>query len=730
MKYNKLYTISAALGILAVSQSATAADPIVNDIEPYTVSDLKSPKAFTFVDGQRYACLSDDGRTIDFFDAAKGTKLETTFDVANTRETQLGSISGFRFSDNMTKILVWTDVTPVYRRSFKAKYYVYDIRSRVLRPLSTEFDFTQVPVFSPDARMVAFVHDADIYIKKLDFNTQIAVTTDGEPGKILNGVTDWVYEEEFVKTSLMAFSPDNTTLCFVKSNETEVPAYTLPQYGTQCSGQDQYRIYPGTMTYKYPAAGYTNSTADLYCYEISNRKVKEIPLADKNIEYIPRLDFGPNSETLLVTTLNRDQNRMEIYSVNPRTTLSTSLLVEQSEAWVLPETYEDMTVVSDGIVIMSGRTGHVHLYKYAFNGTLTRTITSGDFDVTDFYGFDARGTAYYQSATPTPIDRAVCSIDLKGLVTRLSPDGGGTAKAHFAPGCTTAMLSYSNVKTPDCHSIIDAKGRTVRAIEDNAEAKARWANMPEREFVKVPGDNGLQFNAYVIKPADFDPLRRYPVVVYQYSGPGSQEVLNKWSVSWQQYFASKGYVVFCMDGRGTGCRGTEFMYSVYKNLGHYETIDQLAGARWLAAQSWVDSKRIGIHGWSYGGYETLMCLQAANSPFAAGVAVAPVTDWRLYDSIYTERYMLTPQQNEDGYLVSAPLTSADNMNSRLLLMWGTADDNVHPANSLLYAGALQYNGILFDAMVFPDKNHSIYGCNARAVVYGNMFRFFENTLKK
>lgn len=722
-------TVASALTLASfVSVSARDnMDPMVRDLIPYTTNYVKSPHAFTYLDETRYAELSADGRTIDTYDIKTGNRLEIVLDLSHTRETNLEGIVGFRFSDDGSKILVWNTVESVYRRSFTAKYYIYEVRTRILRPVSADFDRVSCPVMSHNGRMVAFVHDNNIYLKKLDFNTQVEVTTDGSAGSIINGATDWTYEEEFQTTSMIAFSPDDNVLCYVKSNESQVPTYTLPLYAGQCDRDDQYALYPGSFSYKYPVAGERNSVVSVHAYEISNRKTKDLTFPDDKIEYIPRIDFGDTAERLLVTTLNRDQNRMEIYSINPRSGVSTSVFVEESKAWILPETYENLKIVKDGFVVMSPRSGWTHLYKYTFAGALSRTITKGDFDVTEYYGSDAAGNHYYQAAAPSATERTVCRIDAKGIVTTLSADKGWT-EARFTPGCTYAMTTYSNLTTPPVYSIVNARGKALRTLVSNDDVATGFASAPKKELITVPGNDGLTFNAYLIKPADFDASKKYPVVVYQYSGPGSQTVMNKWAVDWQNYYASQGYVVFCMDGRGTGARGADFMFAVYRNLGHFETIDQIAGANWLASQPWVDANRIGIHGWSYGGYETLMCLSAKNNPFKAGVAVAPVTDWRLYDTVYAERYMLTPQQNFDGYRTSAPLNLVDNFESRLLLMSGTADDNVHPANTYEYAAALQYRGVLFDMMMFPNKNHSIYGCNARAVVYANMLRYFKNNL--
>ena len=726
----KLHNIFVFAAALFATAPVNAADAVVKEIEPYVTKNINRPGDMVFVDASTFAMMSDDGKTIDTYDISSGKKIETIFDVGHTRENQIDQIKGYTFSNDFGKILVWNNVEYIYRRSFTANYYLYDRHSRVLSPLSEEFPRTQCPVFSPDSRMVAFVHDNNIYLKKLDYNTQVAVTTDGKKGEIINGATDWTYEEEFVSLSLMTFTDDNTSLCYIKSNETDVPTYNLLLYGGACEPKEQYALYPGVMSFKYPVAGQKNSAVTLHSYEISNRKTKQIDLPDANIEYIPRIDRQPSSDNVLVTTLNREQNRMEIYAVNPKTTLSTSIYVDKSDAWIIPDAYEKLKITPKGFYVMSTRSGWTHIYKYAFNGTLDKTVTQGDFDVTDFYGVDQNDNAYIQAAKPSPIDRTVYKVDAKNTLSALSNAAGGNASATFSPDMQYAVMCYSNVDTPPVYSLLNNKGKELRILAENSSLKNRLTETSKKEFVTVPGENGLNFNAYVVKPANFNPSQRYPVVVYQYSGPGSQTVLNKWDTSWENYFASKGIIVFCLDGRGTGGRGTSFMFPVYKKLGYYETIDQITGARWLASQPWVDGSRIGIHGWSYGGYETLMCLQADNSPYAAGVAIAPVTDWRFYDTVYSERYMSTPQQNFDGYNQSAPLRFTDKMRSQLLLMLGTADDNVHPANTYEYAASLQLKGTLFDMMVFPNKNHSIYGCNARAVVFGNMYRFFNNNLCK
>lgn len=731
LKYIAISTMALlpAMGSLAAQEHPGAG--IVREISRYVSPQNRAaqPAQFTYMpDGLSYAMLSDDGKRVEIFDIRSGEKKDVLVDLGHVREVQMPDMEGFIISPNASKVILYRDVQKIYRRSFTAEYYVYDVRSRILDRLSPTFTRASIPTFSPDSRVIAFVADNDIYLKKLDYNNQVRVTEDGAAGKIINGATDWTYEEEFSITNTFAWAPDNLTLCYLKFDEARVPLYTLPLYEGTCDPHKEYAQYPGLLSYKYPVAGQVNSIVSLHSYDIETRKIKDIPLPDKNIEYIPRIDYGPTPEQLMVSTLNRDQNRYDIYSVNPKSTVAKAIITEKSDAWIAPENYESISFDKDGIVMLSSRTGFTHLYKYNYAGVLTRTLTQGNFDVTAYYGADAAGNFYYQAAKNSPMDRGVYRIDRKNITTAITSETG-TNGASFSPNRDFAVFSYSDTKTPPRYTLSTAAGKSLRVLEDNAALASRYDGlMPPKEFIKVPSD-GLELNAWIIRPFDFDPTKKYPLVMVQYSGPGSQSVLNRWEMDWMYYFANKGFVVACVDGRGTGGRGNAFMHPVYKNLGHYETIDQINAAKYLATLPGIDGSRMGIHGWSYGGYETLMCVTDRDNPFAAAVSVAPVTDWRYYDTVYAERYMLTPQQNESGYNVSAPLSRAAQMSGNVLIMYGTADDNVHPANSLQFVSALQSAGLLCDMLVFPNMNHSIYGCNARAVVYANMFRYFRNNLQ-
>lgn len=715
----------------AATLTAAASAPEVNAVAPYVMpaNQPVSPRSFTYMpDGTSYAMLSADGKSIERFDIRTGDKLDVLLDVTTARETKLDGIEGFELSPDASKVLVWTASEPVYRRSFRAEYYVYEVRSRLMRPLSAQHPRQQSPLFSPDSRMVAFVADNNVHIAKLDYKSEVSVTEDGRRNAIINGVPDWVYEEEFTTTCSMVWAPDNQTLCYLKYNETDVPTYDMTTYEGSCRSQTQYALYPGTWSYKYPVAGEPNSRVSLHSYDIETRKIKDIALPDSRIEYIPRIGYAPGGTVLLAATLNRDQNHYEIYSVNPASTVVKSVYAEDSKTWISPASYEGLTLLPQGFVVNSWATGYNRLTMYSYTGAELRRLTTDDADVTDYYGCDAEGNHYYQQAAPTPMDRTVRRLDPKGRVTDISPAAGGSS-AQFSPGCRFMMLRHSSVSQAPVYTMCTSAGKALRTLEDNASYAAKYAGrISPREFFTMTSD-GNTLNGYMVKPAGFDPARKYPVVMFQYSGPGSQEVLNRWQVDWQEAFAREGYLVVCVDGRGTGGRGRAFCDIVYRNLGHYETIDQLAAARYVASLPYADAARIGIFGWSYGGYEALMAATAADNPYAAAVAVAPVTDWRYYDSVYAERYMLTPQQNEDGYNESAPVRRFTRLKCPLLMMYGTADDNVHPANTLEFVSRLQSAGILCDMLVFPNMNHSIYGCNARSVVYGNMLRWFNLNMK-
>ena len=727
MKLNLIFS-AAIIGVFAPLSFAAA--PTVSQVAPfvYPENQVASVPNFTYMpDGNSYLTLSPDHRSIVRFDTKSGNQIDVFLDLNNTRESRVDFIDGFTISADAAKVMVWQNSEHVYRRSFTAEYYIYDTHSRILRPISAEHPRQQSPIISPNGRMVAFVADNNIYIKKLDYNSEVAVTSDGAPGSVINGIPDWVYEEEFTTTCSMTWAPDNLNLCFIRYDESAVPTFDMQTYAGACSPNPDLAFYPNTWSYKYPVAGQPNSTVSLHSYDVETRKVKTIDLPDNRIEYIPVIAYGPDENSLIVATLNREQNHYEIYKVNPKSTICKSIYVEDSKTWITPESYENLFLGSDGFVVLSWRSGRHQLYKYNYNGVQTAQIAPGDYDITAYYGADQAGSHFFQVADPNPRDRVVRRIDAKGRITDISPSTGDS-QATFSPDMRWMLLSHSNCAQVPVYTLASSDGKTIRTVQDNAAAAARLQPLAApREFFTLQSD-GATLQGFLIKPTNFDPARKYPTILYQYSGPGSQEVRDRWRLDWYDAFARAGYVIICVDPRGTGFQGREFCDQVYGNLGHFETIDHLAAARYAASLPFIDADRLAVFGWSYGGYEALMLATDTNCPFKAAVAVAPVTNWRFYDSIYAERYMNTPQQNEAAYNSSAPIFRAKNLNCQLLIMHGTADDNVHLNNSLEFVAQLQSLGILCDMWLFPNMNHSINFCNARALVYAKMLDWLNRNL--
>ena len=728
--------LSGSVNASAATASAPAGVIDVSSISEYVYpgNAPATPGAMQFMpDGTTFLRLDDGGKKIVKYDIATGKAVETVLDVTHTRESSISGIDAFTISPDGSKLLVRTNTTPVYRRSVKGAYYVVEIKRNILRPLSKTLPLQQAPLFSPDGRMVAFVADNNIFIKKTDYDTEVQVTEDGEKNRIINGIPDWTYEEEFSTDCSMTWAPDNTSLCYLRYDESSVPTFTFSEYSGWCHPREEFALYPGVFSYKYPVAGEPNSSVTVHSYDVDTRKTKEVKLPDANIEYIPRLEFGgASADRLMIVTLDRAQSRMEVYMANPKSTVVKSLLVEQAKAWLNPLAYEAIAFENDSFVVMSERTGWNNLYRYSYAGQELRAITSGNAEVTAYYGTDALGNSYYQTVpaggdVSAALNRTVCRVDkLSKKIENLTP-AEGWGSAIFNPAMSYYVVNHSTAATPPVHTLYSTKGKKVRVLEDNASYAARYTSAPRKEFFTMQSE-GNTLNGYMIKPANFDSSRRYPVIMWQYSGPGSQEVVNRWRMDWDVYAATQGFLVVCVDGRGTGARGTAFRDVVYKRLGYYETIDQIAAARYVASLPFADGDRIGLSGWSYGGYETLMGVTSTDSPWKAAVAIAPVTSWRYYDTVYSERFMLTPQENGSGYDESAPVNRAARLGCHLLIMHGTADDNVHLSNTMEFVGALQAADRYCDMFLFPAMNHSINGCDARSLVYGRMIEYFRRHL--
>lgn len=695
-------------------------------LEAFTRGDYKPKRpaeVYHMNDGQRYASLSDDGKRIVAYDYASGKAVATLFDIDKIADCPIAKIEGYAFSTNEERLLVHTDSHKIYRRSATASYYVYYVKRNKIEPLSDEKNEIQMAQFSPNGRIVAFARDNNLFLKKLDFGTELAITTDGAKGKIINGTPDWVYEEEFCQTRYFEWSADSKLLAFVRFDESEVGEYTFQNFADG---------YPTSISYKYPRAGGKNSRVQLLVYDVANRTTKQMNFSDDKDIYIPIIRFTHDANTLAAVRLNRQQTQLDLVAFNARSGVARRILSESGKAYVDYGNLDCLHFNSDNsFVCMSERDGYRHLYLFDVNGTQKRQITSGEWDVTAFYGFDEKtGATYFQAAKNRPTEREVYRADSKGKIAKIG-QSGGIGSAEFSRNFAYAIYQFNNTKTPNCYTILNSKGKTLRTLEENAALKSTVAalDLPEKEFFSFTTSENITLNGWIVRPKNLSNAEKLPLVMVQYSGPNSQEVLNRFHLDWEYYLPQMGFVVACVDGRGTGARGRDFRTCTYKNLGELEVKDQVEAAKYLGSLAYVDAERIAIWGWSYGGFTTLSCLTNGDGVFKAGIAIAPVVDWRYYDTAYGERFMNRPQENDRGYDHSSLLDKADQLQGELLLVHGTADDNVHTQQSWLYIEKLVEAGKQFEMQFYPNKNHSILGAEARLHLYTRCTRFLQQHLK-
>lgn len=689
------------------------------------------------LDGNYYTQISADKKRIVKYSFKTGKEVATVFDVTTARECNFKEFDDYIMSPDEKLILIQTETKPIYRRSFTAVYYIYNVQNNKLEPLSNNGP-QQAPLFSPDGFQIAFVRNNNIYLVKLLFgNSESQVTKDGEFNKVLNGIPDWVYEEEFGFNRAFEFSADSKMIAYIRFDESKVPMYSFPWYKGLAPEKKEYATYPGEYRYKYPKAGEVNSTVTVHTYDIKSHVTRQMDLPLDADGYIPRIKFTSDPEKLAIMTLNRHQDRFDLYMANPRSGLCKLTIRENAPQYIKEQAYSNIAFYPENIVLMSERDGYNHLYLYTIGGNLVKQITKGKFEVKDFLGWDRnRNIFYYSSNEESPLRSAVYKIDAKGKKTKLSVRTG-TNTAIFNSTLTYYINKFSNLSTPTLITVNDNKGKELATLMNNAKLKKQVAglNMPTKEFFKFKTTEGVELNGWMMKPANFDPNKKYPVIMHQYSGPGSQEVLDNWGVGsfrdggmFEAYMCDKGYIMVCVDGRGTGGRGAEFEKCTYMFLGVKESHDQVEAARYLSGLPYIDGSRIGIWGWSFGGYNTLMSMSEGTPIFKAGVAIAPPTDWRFYDSVYTERFMRTPKENGDGYQAGSAILRAPKLHGKLLLIHGSADDNVHFQNSAEYSEALVQAGIQFDMQVYTNRNHSIAGGNTRTHLMHRVAGFFIQNL--
>ena len=683
-----------------------------------------------------YARISDDGKRVDCYSFKTGKLLRNLFDVSNTMGKKIDSFDGYILSPDGTRMLIQTKTKNIYRRSFTAVYYIYNIASRKLEPLS-DGGPQQVPVWSKDGLQVAFVREGNIYLVKLLYdNAEVQVTKDGKFNEVINGLPDWVNEEEFGFNRALTFNADGTMICWLRYDEKDVKTYSLQMYkGLKPEKQDN-AVYPGFYSYKYPKAGEDNSKVSAWSYDIKSHRISKLQVPLDADGYMPRIKATDDASKVVVYTMNRHQDELCLYSVNPRSTVAQLIVKEHVEKYVKEEAMEAVTLIGNNVLLPSDRSGFMKLYIYSMNGQLQRTI-GGDYDITAVYGYDAKtGDVYYQAAALGPSDRQVYVAHKNGKTVRLS-DKKGWNTALFSGDYQYFVNTWSDYNTPYVVTTRDNNGRVISTLQDNADLKAKVAEsgFAKREPFSFTTSEGVQLNGWILKPLNFDASKRYPVIMHQYSGPGSQQVTDSWSAgsmgqggAFDSYLAQQGFIVVSVDGRGTGGRGADFEKCTYLKIGDLESKDQVEAALYLGSLPYVDKDRIGIWGWSYGGFNTLMSMSEGRGVFRAGVAIAPPTSWRFYDSIYTERYMRTPKENPDGYDVN-PIVRAQKLHGALLICHGTADDNVHPQNSYEYAEALVQADKDFRELYYTNRNHSIYGGNTRNHLLRQVANFFVTELK-
>jgi dipeptidyl-peptidase-4 len=679
-------------------------------------------------DGVNYADIAtapDGVVTLNKYELKTGKLIS---EIANGNDVKFDNkfvdLKSYQLSPNEDKLLVYENMEYIYRRSPKANYYVYDIASKKMVQLSDQGK-QMFPRFSPDGKKIAFVRDNNLYIKNLDSGAETAVTTDGEQNKIKNGWADWVYEEEFSKADYFDWSSDSKCLAYIRFDESRVKEFTLDLYKGE--------LYPVKYTYKYPKAGEDNSVVWVKVFDGSSKSTVNVDIGTNTDIYIPRIQFTNDPKMLCVQRLNRLQNKLEYIFADVTTGKGTVVHTNESRTYV--DITDDLTFVGNkGFIISSEADEYNHLYYYDLHGKLINQITSGNWDVMEFKGYhESARTLYYVSTENGAINRDVYSIRLDGKKKQRLSSRPGHTDFNFTTGYKYYISSYSDASTPPVYELYSIDGKLVKTLENNSALldKMKKYALSKREFMKVHGADGTELNAWMMKPVNFDPSKKYPVYMYAYNGPGSNLCNNGWSGQdyfWHNLLTQEGYIVFCVDGRGTMGRGRQFKHSTYLQLGKLETQDQLEAASYLGSQAFVDKSRIGFQGWSYGGYMAALMITKGADIIKTAVAVAPVTNWKYYDNIYTERFMRKPQDNKSGYEDNSPVNFVKNIKGNFLLLHGSADDNVHVQNSMEMAAAMVKNNIPFDFMIYPNKNHGISGGYTRLHIYSKILKFVKENL--
>jgi dipeptidyl-peptidase-4 len=636
------------------------------------------------------------------------------------------NFSSYTFNADESKALIASDVESIYRRSSKGIFYVVEMATGQKQQLMNGEKISYATL-SPDNNKVAFVKENNLYVVDLASNKLTQITSDGEWNKVINASADWVYEEEFSMSQAFKWSPDGKKIAFIRFDETQVPEFNMQLWGS---------LYPQDYKFKYPKAGEKNSLVSIHVYDITSGKTQKVDSGEETDIYLPRIYWTKDANMLAFLRLNRLQNQLDLFHADASTGVSKLIISDTSQTYVDLEYNDDLVYLSDGktFIRTSEKDGFKHIYHHNMDGTLIRQITSGNWEVTAMVGLDEKAKKlFYISTEASPLERNFYVINLDGKSKKALASAQGTHSINMSPDRKFYIDYYSTADSPARVTLHDTSGKEIKLLEDNQDLKDRLAGfaLGKKEFFSFQTLDGTSLNAYLIKPADFDPNKKYPLLMYVYGGPGSQNVLNAWGGTrdfWHQQLVAEGYVVACVDNRGTGGRGRDFKHATYANLGKLETVDQIEGAKHLAQMPFVDPARIGIWGWSYGGYMSSLALMIGNDVFKTAIAVAPVTTWRYYDTIYTERYLQTPQLNAAGYDNNSPIMHVNKLKGNFLLIHGTGDDNVHFQNSVDLVNALIVADKQFETFYYPNKNHGIYGGNTTWHLYTQMTNYLKEKL--
>ena len=721
----KLKSILSSLTILFLAQHVFAQEKMIQ-LEDIWASRTFSPEWVWGInsmnDGIHYSSLNygDKNVYITEYSYETGDSIST---IVDSKDLDGISFSDYSFSEDEKKVLLPTETESIYRYSSRSNYYVYDRETKTAQELSKGKQ--RLAQFSPDASKVAFVKENNIFIKDITNNTELKVTFDGEINKIINGATDWVYEEEFAFDNGMQWNTSGNKIAYYRFNEEKVPEFSMDLFTD---------LYPSQSQFKYPKAGETNSTVELFIYDLNSKKTTKANINVEEEFYIPRIKWTLDENVLSVQRMNRHQNQLDFILVDAKDGSSQTIFTENDAAYI--DVTDNLTFLNDGkyFIWTSEKSGYNHIYLYNLKGKQVRQITKGNYDVTDFYGIDeSNNTVYFASSERSPMHRDVYAVQLNGKNKKTLTNKTGTNSATFNTNYKYFINQYSNANSPYYFSLFDAKGNEVRMLKDNSNLNNSLAEyaLSQKEFFNFKTTEGIDLNGWMMKPHNFDKTKQYPVFMYLYGGPGSQQVTDSWGGSnflWYQMLTQQGYIVACVDNRGTGARGSEFKKCTYQQLGKLETEDQIEANRYLANLPYVDGSRIGIFGWSYGGYMSSLCLLKGADEFKMAIAVAPVTNWRYYDTIYTERYMRTPQENASGYDDNSPINHVEKLKGKYLLVHGSADDNVHYQNTMEMTNALVNANKQFDLFIYPNKNHGIYGGYTRLHLFTKMTNFIKENL--